>query len=72
MRRFYLKNGYADFHVISSEARYEPAEVGYILEIRVEEGPQYTISTVDVELHLPDIDPADAAAAGAVVAGRRL
>ncbi len=58
VRRFYLKNGYADFHVISSEARYEPAEVGYILEIRVEEGPQYTISTVDVESHLPDIDPA--------------
>ena len=58
VRRFYLKNGYADFHVISSEARYEPAEVGYILEIRVEEGPQYSISTVDVESHLPDIDPA--------------
>ena len=58
VRRFYLKNGYADFHVISSEARYEPAEVGYIIEIGVEEGPQYRVSTVDVESHLPDIDPA--------------
>jgi outer membrane protein insertion porin family len=57
IRRFYLKNGYADFHVTSSEARYEPSENGYILEIRVEEGPQYRVSTVDIDSHLPDIDP---------------
>ena len=58
MRRFYLKNGYADFHVVSSEARFDPARVGYILEIRVEEGPQYRISSVDVDSRLPDVDPA--------------
>ncbi len=56
VRRFYLKNGYADFHVISSDARYDAAQTGYILEIRVEEGPQYRVSSVDIESHLPDID----------------
>jgi outer membrane protein insertion porin family len=57
IRRFYLKNGYADFHVVSSDARFDPAQGGYILEIRVEEGPQYRVSSVDIDSHLPDIDP---------------
>ncbi|HXZ14393.1 MAG TPA: outer membrane protein assembly factor BamA, partial [Roseiarcus sp.] len=56
IRRFYLKNGYADFHIVSSDARYEPELGGYILEIVLEEGPQYRVSAVDIESHLPDID----------------
>ncbi len=57
VRRFYLKNGYADFHVVSSDAAYDPAQGGYVITIVVEEGPQYRVSSVDVESHLPDIDP---------------
>jgi outer membrane protein insertion porin family len=56
IRRFYLKNGYADFHIVSSDARYEPDVGGYILEVVIEEGPQYRVATVDIESHLPDID----------------
>jgi outer membrane protein insertion porin family len=58
VRRFYLKNGYADFRVVSSDAKYDPAQGGYIITIVVEEGPQYRVSSVDVESHLPDIDGA--------------
>jgi outer membrane protein insertion porin family len=58
VRRFYLKNGYADFRVISSDAQFDSAQGGYIITIAVEEGPQYRVSTVDVESHIPDIDPA--------------
>jgi outer membrane protein insertion porin family len=58
VRRFYLKNGYADFHVVSSDTRFDPAQGGYVITIVVEEGPQYRVSTVDVESHIPDIDPA--------------
>jgi outer membrane protein insertion porin family len=58
VRRFYLKNGYADFRVVSSDAQYDPAQQGYIITIVVEEGPQYHVSAVDVESHLPDIDGA--------------
>ncbi len=57
IRRFYLKNGYADFHVVNSEAIYDAAQGGYILQITVSEGPQYRVSSVDIESHLPDIDP---------------
>jgi outer membrane protein insertion porin family len=57
VRRFYLKNGYADFHVVSSDAVFDPAQGGYVITIVVEEGPQYRVSNVDIESHLPDIDP---------------
>jgi outer membrane protein insertion porin family len=58
IRRFYLKNGYADFRVIGSDAQFDPEQGGYIVTITVEEGVQYTVATVNVESHLPDIDGA--------------
>ncbi|WP_363349278.1 outer membrane protein assembly factor BamA [Methylocystis echinoides] len=58
VRRFYLKNGYADFRVVSSDAQFDPALGGYIITIVVEEGPQYHVASVDVESHLPDINGA--------------
>ncbi|CCJ08593.1 outer membrane protein assembly factor BamA [Methylocystis sp. SC2] len=58
IRRFYLKNGYADFRVISSDAQFDPTLAGYIITIVVNEGPQYRVSSVGVESHLPDVDGA--------------
>jgi outer membrane protein insertion porin family len=58
IRRFYLKNGYADFRVIGSDAQFDAAQGGYIITITVEEGVQYMVATVNVESHLPDIDGA--------------
>ena len=55
IRRFYLKNGYADFRVIGSDARYEPTKGGYVVTITVEEGPQYKIGSVNVDSHNPAI-----------------
>jgi outer membrane protein insertion porin family len=59
VRRFYLKNGYADFRVVSSDAQFDPAQGGYVITIVVEEGPQYRVGSVDVESHLPDVNGAD-------------
>ena len=58
IRRFYLKNGYADFRVISSDVQFDPSVGGYIITIVVHEGPQYRVSSVSVESHLPDVDGA--------------
>jgi outer membrane protein insertion porin family len=58
IRRFYLKNGYADFRVVGSDARYDATQGGYIITITVEEGPQYHVASVDVESHIPSIDAA--------------
>ena len=51
IRRFYLKNGYADFRVVGSDARFDAAQGGYIITITVEEGPQYVVGSVTVDSH---------------------
>jgi len=58
IRRFYLKNGYADFRVVSSNAELDAAGKGYIVDIVVDEGPRYTVAGTDVESHIADVDPA--------------
>jgi outer membrane protein insertion porin family len=59
IRRFYLKNGYADFRIVNSDATYDPVLQGYIITISIEEGPQYRVADVGVDSHLPDV-PAEA------------
>jgi outer membrane protein insertion porin family len=49
IRRYYLKNGYADFRIVSTDAVFDQAKGGWIVTITVEEGQPYRISTVDVE-----------------------
>jgi outer membrane protein insertion porin family len=56
IRRYYLKNGYADFHVIGVDATFDPAAGGYIITITVEEGQPYTVGAVNVESHLRGVD----------------
>lgn len=58
IRRFYLKNGYADFRVIGSDAQYVPAKRGYVITITVEEGPQYKVGSVSVDSRLPSVSNA--------------
>ncbi len=57
VRRFYLRNGYADFRIVSSDALFSAERGGYVLNIVVEEGPRYRVSGVQVSSRLRDIDP---------------
>ncbi|MDB5572698.1 MAG: outer membrane protein assembly complex, YaeT protein, partial [Hyphomicrobiales bacterium] len=57
IRRFYLKNGYADFRIVGSDARYDEAREGYVVTVSVEEGAPYTVSAVNVDSRLTDVDP---------------
>jgi outer membrane protein insertion porin family len=57
IRRFYLRNGYADFRVVASNAELDTARNGYVISIVVEEGPQYSVSSVDVESRIADVQP---------------
>ncbi|MCZ8187791.1 MAG: outer membrane protein assembly factor BamA [Beijerinckiaceae bacterium] len=56
IRRFYLKNGYADFRIISSDAQLDAARKGYIITIVMEEGERYTVAGADVESQIADVD----------------
>ncbi|MGO8740511.1 outer membrane protein assembly factor BamA [Rhodoblastus sp.] len=59
IRRYYLKNGYADFRVVGVDPVYDPAAGGYIVTITVEEGPVYRVGSVNIQSHIPGVsDPA--------------
>jgi outer membrane protein insertion porin family len=59
VRRYYLKNGYADFRVVSNEAHYDPAQTGYVINVTVVEGPQYRVAGVDVQSSLANVPGAE-------------
>ncbi len=55
IRRFYLKNGYADFRVVGTDVKFDAEEGGYKIVITVEEGAAYTVSTVKVDSQIPGV-----------------
>ena len=55
IRRFYLRNGYADFRIVDSAVKFDSEGGGYRITITVEEGAQYTIGAVRVDSHIPDV-----------------
>ncbi|MFG1212723.1 outer membrane protein assembly factor BamA [Xanthobacter flavus] len=55
LRRFYLKNGYADFRIIGATAELDPGGGGYILTFTLEEGDQYRFGKVDVISNIRDL-----------------
>nr|WP_244644650.1 outer membrane protein assembly factor BamA [Azorhizobium oxalatiphilum] len=55
LRRFYLKNGYADFRIVNATAEMDPAGGGYIITITVDEGAQYKFGKVDVVSNIRDV-----------------
>ncbi len=58
LRRYYLKNGYADARVVSAVADLDREGKGFFLTFTVEEGELYRFGNVDIESTLPSIDPA--------------
>ncbi len=56
IRRFYLKNGYADFRIVGSDVRYNAEGKGYDIVVTVEEGQQYRVGSINVETQIPDLD----------------
>ncbi|ADP71238.1 outer membrane protein assembly complex, YaeT protein [Rhodomicrobium vannielii ATCC 17100] len=53
LRRYYLKNGYADMRVMSAVADVDQEGKGFFLTFTIDEGPQYFFGGVDVESTLP-------------------
>jgi len=58
LRRFYLKNGYADVRIVSAVAEFEPSRNGFILTFTIEEGDRYTFGAIDIQSGVRDVDPA--------------
>ncbi len=58
LRRFYLKNGYADVRIVSAVGEYDPAKKGFTVVFTIDEGAQYKVASVDVVSNVRAIDPA--------------
>jgi outer membrane protein insertion porin family len=56
LRRFYLKNGYADFRVVSAVAELSPSRDRFYITFTLDEGPRYKFGKVSVESHLRELD----------------
>lgn len=57
LRNFYLREGYADFRVISSVAELSPDRNAFFITFTVEEGERYSFGPIDVRTTLKDLDP---------------
>jgi outer membrane protein insertion porin family len=59
IRRYYLKNGYADFRFVNTQTRFDAQQGGYIITMVVEEGAQYRVGNVRVDSRLKDVGSAE-------------
>ena len=57
LRRFYLKNGYADVRIVSAIGEYDPAKKGFVVTFTIDEGAQYRVGSVDVVSNVHAISP---------------
>jgi outer membrane protein insertion porin family len=57
LRRWYLKNGYADVRIVSAVAEFDPSRNGFVLTFTIEEGERYSFGGVDIQSGVRDVDP---------------
>ncbi len=56
LRRFYLKNGYADVDITNATAELSPTRDGFFLTFTINEGERYRVSKVSVNSTLRNLD----------------
>ncbi len=56
IRRYYLKNGYADVQVIAALTEYDPASGGFLVTFKIEEGQQYRVGSVQFRSSIATLD----------------
>lgn len=56
IRRFYLKNGFADVQVVAALTEYDPERKGFLVTFKIDEGQQYRVASVDFQSTIPTLD----------------
>jgi outer membrane protein insertion porin family len=56
IRKYYMRNGYADFRITNTDIQFQGDPPGYVITISVDEGAQYHVSGVKVDSHIPSIE----------------
>jgi outer membrane protein insertion porin family len=57
LRRYYLKNGFADVQIISADPRVADDGDGFIIDFVVEEGPRYDVADVAINIGDSNLQP---------------
>ncbi len=55
LRRFYLREGYADFRILSAVPELTPERTGFVITFTVDEGERYKFGKIDIESKLPEV-----------------
>ncbi|MDR3375648.1 MAG: outer membrane protein assembly factor BamA [Ancalomicrobiaceae bacterium] len=58
LRKFYLRNGYADVKIVAANADLDRERNEFIVTFTIDEGDQYKVGSVDVESSIAQLDPA--------------
>ena len=56
IRRYYLKNGYADVQVVAALTEYDPDRKGFLVTFKIEEGQQYRVAQVNFASSIGTLD----------------
>ena len=56
IRRFYLKNGFADVQVVAALTEYDPDKKGFLVTFKIEEGQQYRVAAVNFQSSITTLD----------------
>jgi outer membrane protein insertion porin family len=56
IRRYYLKNGFADVQVVAALTEYDPERKGFLVTFKIEEGQQYRVAAVDFQSSIGTLD----------------
>lgn len=59
LRRHYLKNGYADFRVISAVADYDRAKNAFFITFTLEEGQPYRFGAINIDSSIANVNAED-------------
>src|SRR4051794_36340659 len=59
LRRFYLKNGYADIEILDASAELSPDRKGFFLSFTVREGERYKVGKVTINSQLRNLSGSD-------------
>jgi outer membrane protein insertion porin family len=59
LRRFYLKNGYADIEVLDATSELSPDHQGFFITFTVKEGERYKFGTISATSQLKGVTPDD-------------
>ncbi len=59
LRRYYLKNGYADFRVISAVADYDRGKNAFFITFTIDEGPLYRFGAINIESAIASVNAED-------------